>query len=288
MTPFKIVSEYIICVILIAAGFFMLHRRKHFDKGFLGWTLASIAVTILSELAFTTYASVFGFSNLLGHFFKIVSFYLIYKAVIETGLAKPYDLLFRDLHRQHERFRVTLTSIGDAVIATDAEGRITFANPMAGRLTGWAPDEAIGQLISNVFHGIDEQCGLPTIGPLPPVLNACQTMTAANHNAIITRDGRTVPIETSAAPIKDINGHSMGVVLVFRDISERKQAEEALNTSKERSQLLAAVAQRLLRAENPQVIFDQFRGSSVMKQSINIRSSGCLWAVVNLAKIFNI
>mgnify|MGYP000112019950 CR=1 FL=1 len=231
LTPFKIVSEYIICIILSAAGILMWLRRRHFDPAFLGWTLAAIAVTVVSEVAFTTYASVFGAANLLGHLLKIISFYLIYKAVIETGLAKPFDLLFKDLHRQRERFRVTLTSISDAVIASAVDGRITFLNPRAEQLTGWTADEAMGVPMSTVVQTADQQAGSSDDAPSDAVPDDFREGKSSSHASLITKSGATVPIESSVAPIIDAFGQLQGNVLVLRDIMARQKAEAALKAS---------------------------------------------------------
>ena len=97
LTPFKKISEYIISLFLVGAGVQLFQKRSVFDKGIFQLLLASIIITIGAELAFTLYVSVYGFFNLIGHFLKLISFYLIYKAVIETGLVNPYSLLFRGL-----------------------------------------------------------------------------------------------------------------------------------------------------------------------------------------------
>jgi signal transduction histidine kinase len=97
LTQFKVISEYIISAILIGALALLLVNRKEFDTTVLRLLIASIIITICAELAFTFYVSVFGLSNMIGHFFKLLSFYLIYRAIIETGLTKPYNLLFRNL-----------------------------------------------------------------------------------------------------------------------------------------------------------------------------------------------
>lgn len=115
LTPFKKTSEYIISLILLASsGFFFLNRRN-FDRTVFLYLTASIGLTIASELSFTFYVSVYGISNLLGHFFKIVSFYFIYKSVIEIGLSKPYDLLFRDLKQSEEALRKQTRELKDAL-----------------------------------------------------------------------------------------------------------------------------------------------------------------------------
>jgi PAS domain S-box-containing protein len=105
LTLFKKVSEYIICSILGGACIFLWRRRGQFDARVWQFLVSSIILTILSELAFTFYISVYGFSNLVGHYLKVVAFYLIYKAIIETGLVKPYDLLFRNLKQSEETLR---------------------------------------------------------------------------------------------------------------------------------------------------------------------------------------
>jgi PAS domain S-box-containing protein len=151
---------------------------------------------------------------------------------IELALYKhKADLQVRE---QREWLRVTLTSIGDAVIATDAAGRITFVNPVAESLIGWTAREAIGQPISKVFRIVNEQTGRSLEDPVACVLRECRMVPLANHTAIVTRDGRRVPIEDSAAPILDATGHVIGVVLVFHDVTQKRRAQEALRESEER------------------------------------------------------
>ncbi len=102
LTPFKKISEYIISLILLASIAVLLKNREGFDRGVLKLLILSIIFTIGAELAFTLYTDVYGLLNIIGHLLKIVAFYLIYKAVIETGLVRPYDLLFRDLKQSEE------------------------------------------------------------------------------------------------------------------------------------------------------------------------------------------
>ncbi len=102
LTAFKKNSEYLISLILLGAMGLLLQKKQEFDPGVLRLLVCSILLTIGSEMAFTFYLSVYGFSNLVGHLFKIMAFYCIYKAIIETGLVKPFDLLFRDLKLREE------------------------------------------------------------------------------------------------------------------------------------------------------------------------------------------
>ncbi|MDH4027990.1 MAG: ATP-binding protein [Nitrospirota bacterium] len=99
-TPFKIISEYIISSVLIAGIVMLFMNKNHFDKNIFRLLFYSFFFTIISELAFTFYVSNYGLSNMIGHYFKVFSFYMIYKAIIETGLIKPYDLLFTDLQKE--------------------------------------------------------------------------------------------------------------------------------------------------------------------------------------------
>ena len=108
-----------------------------------------------------------------------------------------------DLRRQREWLRVTLSSIGDAVIASDTEGRITFLNPVAVTLTGWQLEEALGQPIQGVFRIINEKTHEPAEDLVARVLNEKRVVGLANDTVLVTKDGREVPIEDSAAPIMD-------------------------------------------------------------------------------------
>ncbi|MCP3876014.1 MAG: PAS domain S-box protein [Desulfobacteraceae bacterium] len=107
LTKFKIISEYIISCILTGSIFVLFTKKNEFDINIFKLIVASAIVTIGGELAFTFYVSVYGISNLVGHFFKIISFFLIYKAIIETGLEKPYNLLFRNLKKREENLSQT-------------------------------------------------------------------------------------------------------------------------------------------------------------------------------------
>jgi signal transduction histidine kinase len=111
LTPFKKISEYIICGILAGALAFLWRQRAEFDRIVLRLIVWSIILTMASELAFTFYVGVYDLSNFIGHFLKILSFYLIYKAIIETGLVKPYNLLFRNLNLSEEALRRRTTEL---------------------------------------------------------------------------------------------------------------------------------------------------------------------------------
>ena len=131
------------------------------------------------------------------------------------------------LLQSEERWAATLGSIGDAVIATDSEARVTFLNSVAARLTGWQLEEAQNKPLQDVFKIINEQTGLGADDEVLRVLEERQILTVTNNVALITRDGSEIPVEHSAAPILAGGGKVIGVVLVFRDVAERRREQEA-------------------------------------------------------------
>ena len=131
------------------------------------------------------------------------------------------------LRQSREWLRVTLSSIGDAVLATDIAGGITFFNPMASALTGWQSEDAQGQPVQNVFHVFHEQTRRAVDDIVGRVLTEGCTIRLADHRVLIAKDGREVPIEENAAPILDNGGKAIGVVLVFNDATEKRRAAEA-------------------------------------------------------------
>jgi len=133
----------------------------------------------------------------------------------------------RELAAERERLRITLASIGDAVISTDAEGRVTYLNRVAEDLTGWTHSESAGRPLSEVFRIINEYTRQPAENPALRALQEGKVVGLANHTLLIARDGTERPIDDSAAPMLDESGVPVGVVLVFRDVSERQRAEEA-------------------------------------------------------------
>lgn len=128
--------------------------------------------------------------------------------------------------RQGEELRITLHSIGDGVITTDVRGRITFLNPVARELTGWPLEEARDQPLDRVFRIIHEHTRQPTANPVFQALDKREVVELANHTLLLSRDGKERPIEDSAAPIMDKAGNILGVVLIFRDVTGKRRAEE--------------------------------------------------------------
>jgi PAS domain S-box-containing protein len=133
----------------------------------------------------------------------------------------------REEQRQREQLRVTLNSIGDAVVVTDVRGLVTFLNPVAQELTGWKQADAVGQQLDEVFRIINEESRRTVESPVSKVLETGLVVGLANHTLLLARDGREIPIDDSGAPIRDEQGTVSGVVVVFRDVTEARRAAEA-------------------------------------------------------------
>jgi PAS domain S-box-containing protein len=146
---------------------------------------------------------------------------------------------------------VTLYSIGDAVIATDAGSRVTFMNPVAETLTGWSREAAAGQPLDTVFQIVNQETRETVESPVAKALREGVVVGLANHTLLIARDGSERPIDDSAAPIRDVAGEVAGVVLVFRDITERYEHEQALAQSLDYAEKILATL------HHPFLILDQ-------------------------------
>lgn len=372
LTPFKILSEYVI-IIIIAIAFFSLSKKKDkFDKNTLKNCYLSFSFSILTEFMFTFYSDPFDVINLLGHYFKILSVYFIYKAVIEVAVKNPQNIIFREIEvkkeelekevrdnivnleqlnrsktaliksmqdlvivlddhliftecyspdsnllyvkldnmlnkhideisfpqpaqgilkeaikrtmqsgepsraeyyldlsqgrcwfdaqitiipgnngtierilcivrditerkkmeeiidNEKEQYRTTLLSVGDGVISTDNRGKIKIMNPIAEKLTGWSKEEALGKPLEDVFQVINEITKEPCENPAQRVLETGNTIELSNHAVLLSKMVSKTSIEDSAAPIKDGSGRTTGVVIVFRDCTERKEKQKQI------------------------------------------------------------
>ena len=143
------------------------------------------------------------------------------------------------LEQERERFRTTLACIGDAVIATDTAGRVTFLNAMALTLTGCSEAQAQGSQLDDVFEIVDEASQRPIENPAMRALREGRIVGLANHTVLIAKDGTRRSIDDSAAPIRDAAGAIVGAVLVFRDVSDKRQADDDLRDSERKFRQLA-------------------------------------------------
>jgi len=165
LTSFKITSEYVICGLLLLAMLLLLLKGKRLDRKIRLLIAASIGVTVLSELAFTQYAGVYDYSNGAGHILKIAAFYLMYLALIETGITKPYSIFLRDLKRSEQalrqseaQFRSVMMSspLGMILYEITSSGELVIAeaNPAAGTILGIDAGELIGKTLEQAFPDV--------------------------------------------------------------------------------------------------------------------------------------
>jgi PAS domain S-box-containing protein len=233
LTPFKINSEYLISAILFASLFPLYRLRKQFQKNTLILVFASISCTILSELSFTTYISVYSSANALGHFLKFMAFYLLYRAVVVTGLKNPYDLIFKELTRAKEEqqemaneIRLLLESTGEGIIGVDLQGRCTFINKAGAENLGFKAEEITGRNIHRLVHHHYED------GSEYPEEDCPMNYTLWKGNnfhwyddVLWRKDGTCFRAEYSSYPVIQ-GGKIRGGVIVFKDITERMRIEK--------------------------------------------------------------
>jgi PAS domain S-box-containing protein len=265
LTPFKIVSEYVICAILIGSILFLVRRRQRFDPVVFRLFLAALAVMVASELAFTLYTDVYGPMNTLGHVLKILAFYLIYKAFIEEGLTKPYGLLFRDLKRhegelerlnrnleQHvaqrtdelaqsnralleseRRFRALFNQTFQFLGLLAPDGTLLEVNDTALRFGGLSREDVVGRFFWEApWWRLSEEVRSRL---RQAIARAAQGEFVRYEVGVVGADGRVVTIDFSINPVRDESGNVALLIPEGRDISERIKAE------REREELLHRV-----------------------------------------------
>ncbi|HEX2854864.1 MAG TPA: PAS domain S-box protein [Opitutaceae bacterium] len=164
----------------------------------------------------------------------------------------------RELREQGEWFKVTLSSIGDAVLTVNTNRRVAFLNPVAERLTGWSQAEALGRPVDEVLKIMNEDTLEPAQNPIDRALAAGAVVGLANHSRLVSRSGEGIPIEDSAAPIKNAAGEIIGAVMVFHDVSESREKEDALSSSETRFRLLSEVAPQMLWTADPDGTIDYY------------------------------
>jgi PAS domain S-box-containing protein len=170
--------------------------------------------------------------TVLSIFLLIPCFWLLMRELSERERAQSA------LEKSDEWLSTTLASIGDAVIATDMHGNVTFLNPVAQALTGWTPQDAQGKPMDVVFNIVNAETRQQVENPIKKVFREGKVVGLADHTILISKDGREFDIEDSAAPIITETGESFGVVLVFRDITENKFASQEIKRQKDLLQLI--------------------------------------------------
>ncbi|MBL7178271.1 MAG: PAS domain S-box protein [Desulfobacteraceae bacterium] len=228
LTPFKKISEYIISIILLGAITLLFQKRKEFDERVFRLLVAAMGITIAAELAFTFYIHAYGFSNLVGHYFKIISFYLIYKAIIETGLTRPYTLLFRNLKQSEEslRLQAEITShLSEGVyLIRVSDGVILYTNPKFEEIFGYGPGEMVGKH-GSIVNAPTEITPEERVDHIAGIVKKTGSWRGEIQN--IKKDGTSFWCYASAS-IFDHPEYGEIIISVHADITERKKIEKEL------------------------------------------------------------
>lgn len=230
LTPFKKVSEYIICIILLGSIGMLMAERRQFDRSIRWWVTVAIVLTIFSELSFTWYTDPYGISNFTGHIFKILSYWCLYKAIVETSLQKPFGLLFKELSDSKEHYQSLFWHMSNAfarhrMLYDDSGHPVDFVylevNPAFEALLGLKKEAVIGKKVTAVF---------------PEIRN--DPFNWVEKFGEVAQTGEAVKFEQFAAPLAkwfSISAYSQEkghFVTVFEDITERKNAELAIQKDK--------------------------------------------------------
>lgn len=232
LTAFKKGSEYVISGMLLAAAAGLWARREHFEPLVLRLLLAALGLTIASELLFTFYIGVYDVSNLAGHLCKFVAFYLVYLALVQTNLSRPFTMLFREVSQQsgllaqsEQRFRTVANHTYDWEMWFSPEGVLLFISPSCQRVTGYTPEEfAAGRdLTADIAHP-DDKAALREHYRRHREDGHREEVGELDFR-IITKDGRERWISHFCVPVYGDDGQYLGRRVSNRDVTEIKLAE---------------------------------------------------------------
>ncbi len=270
LTIFKVMSEYIIITILIAAVFALIKQQEAFDKKVLRLIAASIFCAVASELTLTFYIDVYGFSNLLGHYFKLVSYYLIYHAMIKTGLEKPYSIILRDLKKSEERLLVEknraetyLRMAGVIFMIMDNSEKIVLINRRGCEILGCDIENITGKNWFDTFVPVAERKEERAF--FSRFMSGRTSGIEYRESAILTANGKERIIAWHDTLIQDESSGATGMLSSGEDITDRIEYEKALeryqgkleqlvqkrtNELERTNSELIAVTKKLAEAEN--------------------------------------
>jgi PAS domain S-box-containing protein len=234
LTSFGLDLTSLIIAVMIASAWYLGR-----GPGLLVAIAFEITLNYFSTAPFTTRSGVIIFNRLI----------LFVSLVLFASSRRNAE---KRLIEQREWLRVALSSIGDAVIATDVKGSVIFINPTAEQLTGWTSAEAENKSLQEVFPIFNEDTREAVENPFTTIIREQNVIELTNHISLKTKDGKEIPIENSGAPIKDSEGKIIGVIVVFHDVSDRRRA------ARERERLLKSEQSARSEAESANRLKDEF------------------------------
>jgi len=272
LTLFKIISEYIISGILLFSLYLLYKKQEYFEKKIYHLIFVSIAMTIISEIFFTFYVDVYGLSNILGHLFKVLSVILIFKAIIETGFKRPYDLLYKELKTRKDQLSAEKQFI-DSIYNNIEQGiavhellynenmepidyKIIDANDAYARIMKIPLEKALGSLGSNIYYGK----GAPHLDIYTGIVNNGETVQLEEYISSLDKY-----LSITGTPLKDKQ-----FIILFEDITELKEQEIELKNRAKKVQQLNHELEKLIYLTNRLSIASQLKRDEFLNDVLEI------------------
>lgn len=237
LTPFKIVSEYAIIVLAVSGGVLLYLRRSWFDRNVHQNLLLAVLMFILAELVFTLYIGVYSAVNMLGHLFMLAEFFLVFMAIVHTGIVEPTRLLYRELADRERSFRGIVENVRDVLFQYQLypEMRLTYISPVVEEITGYPPED--------YYRGRNGARGVHPLGGWVPE----DSIDTEHDRSMRTfhasrRDGEAIWLQVSTATVRDDEGRAVMMIGIARDVTEIVRNVERLELAQNKLKLLGSLS----------------------------------------------
>ena len=243
LTTFKVASEYVISAVVLGGIVFLSRHRGSFEPQVFRLLVAAMCTTIAAEMAFTLYTDVYGVANMVGHLLKVVSYYLIYRAVVVTSLRTPYETLFRDLahnrdlvQRERDLARNYVDAARVILLVLDREGRIQLINRKGVETVGCREQDILGENWFDRFIPVSERDRVRDV--FQSLITGASDVAEQDETSLVDSRGDEHVVSWRNTVLRDGNGGIVGTLSSGEDITELKRAEAALRGSEEKFRAL--------------------------------------------------